>query len=198
MEDTKLKSQNRFLKVILLLLFIPIIAAASIAGYLYLPDLIAGTSEPWEKDGGSDRSKVSRSAPKSDEPANAQPAANANANVANTANVANANANAAKPAPKVISNFPLTGRWLMTGPDKTTYVFSAPTTVGNTQTGTRKIILSTGKEYLSNYIILSSNRLRMQAEDGTDEGEVTYSVTAGGKSAEIRLSDGGVMFFNRR
>lgn len=197
MEETKLKSQNRFLKVVLLLIFIPIIAAASIAGYIYLPDLIAGTSEPWEKDGKSDKSKVSRSAPKTDEPASN---ANSNANTNTTPAVVPpaSPTNAATPAPKVNTSFPLAGKWLMTGPDKTTYVFSAPTTVGNTQTGTRKIIISTGKEYLSNYIILSSNRLRMQAEDGSDEGEVTYSVTAGGKSAEIRLSDGGVMYFNRR
>ncbi|MCC7306604.1 MAG: hypothetical protein IT173_03495 [Acidobacteria bacterium] len=198
MEDTKLKSQNRFLKIILLLLFIPIIAGASIAGYIYLPELISGTSEPWEKDSRSDKAKVSRSAPKADEPANTQPAANANTNIAaSNANVAAANTNAAPPA-QVKTNFPLAGRWLMTGPDKTTYVFSAPTTVGNTQTGTRKIILKEGKEYLSNYIVLSSSKLRMQSEDGSDEGEVTYSISAGGKSLEIHLNDGGVMYFTRR
>lgn len=196
MEDTKLKSQNRFLKVLLLLLFIPIIAAASIAGYLYLPDLIAGTREPWEKDGKSDGSKVSRSAPKADEPASNT---SVNANVVPAAVAPATPASAVTPTPKPsTSSFPLAGKWLMTGPSKTTYVFSAPTTVGNTQTGTRKVIIKEGKEYLSNYIVLSSSKLRMQGEDGSDEGEVTYSISADGKSLEIRLSDGGVMFFNRR
>lgn len=66
MKNSRSNTQGGFVKVLLLLISIPIIAGVSILGYIFIPALLKN-SEPWEKRSGAPvrQTETKRTAPSS-------------------------------------------------------------------------------------------------------------------------------------